>query len=401
MSSERVRAALTKPAPFGVDVDLSKFGVGRTAIVSGEPDRLLAESARQRVGVELEKASYVQVGETVFARAMAAKLAKLGVVVKPLRRALEEDELPRKLAWSIIDPATDKYTAYAYSYGEELGYYVYVPPGVKVPWPIYTCLSLFTGEEVQFAHNIVYVDEGGEAVVTTGCLVPHGVKGGVHIGISEFFVARGAKLAFAMIHAWGEGVYVRPRTAVRVEEGGEYLSYYAVYSPVASLQTYPTVHLAEGARAKLVSVIAGIGSGEYDIGGRAVLEGPGASAELVSRVLAKGGAKVYSRAEVKATAPRAKGHIECLGVLMDSVSSIEAIPILSSTVQEVELSHEAAIGMIAGEKVEYLMSKGFTEEEARAILLRGFLSAEESALPDAVRPEISRIIDYIVKHATG
>lgn len=401
MGSEGVKAALSKPAPFGVDIDLSKFRVERATIASGEPESFVAESAKQRVGVEIEKASYVQVGETVFARVMAAKFAELGVVVKPLRKALEEDELPRKLAWSLVDPATDKYTAYAYSYGGELGYYVYVPPRVKVPWPIYTCLSLFTGDEVQFAHNIVYVDEGGEAVVTTGCLIPHGIKGGVHIGISEFFVARNARLTFAMIHAWGEGVYVRPRTAVKVEQGGEYLSYYVVYSPVASLQTYPAVYLAEGARAKLVSVIAGMSGGEYDIGGRAILEGPGASAELISRVLARSGARVYSRAEVRARAPRTKGHIECLGVLMDSNSTIEAIPVLSSTVQEVELSHEAAIGMLAGEKVEYLMSKGFTEEEARAILLRGFLSAEEGALPEVIRPEIGRIADYIVKHATG
>jgi len=90
-----------------------------------------------------------------------------------------------------------------------------------------------------------------------------------------------------------------------------------------------------------------------------------------------------------------------MGVLLDAASRVEAVPVLTSTVEEVELTHEAAIGMIAGEKVEYLTSKGFTEEEARALLLRGFLSAEEKALPEPLRPEVSRIIDYIVRHATG
>jgi Fe-S cluster assembly scaffold protein SufB len=398
---ERVRRALGKPAPLGVDVDLSRFRLGEARITAGEPDALVEKAARERVGIEAERVSYLQVGETVFARAMARKLASLGVVVKPLRQALGEDSLARELSWKLVDPAADKYTAHAYAYGGELGYYIYVPPGVRVPWPIYTCLSLFTGDEVQFAHNIVYVDEGAEAVVTTGCLVPHGVGGGVHIGISEFYVARGARLTFAMIHAWSEGVYVRPRTAVRVEEGGEYLSYYVVYSPVASIQTYPVVYLGRGAKAKMVSVIAGMGGGEYDIGGGAVIEGEGGSAELISRVLARDGARVYTRSSIEARARGAKGHIECMGVLLDARSRVEAIPTLTSTVEEVELTHEAAIGMIAGEKVEYLMSKGFTEEEARALLLRGFLSAEERALPEPLRPEVSRIIDYIVRHATG
>ena len=89
------------------------------------------------------------------------------------------------------------------------------------------------------------MDEGAEAVVTTGCLVPHGARGGLHIGITEFYVARKAKLVFTMLHSWGEGTHVRPRTVARVEEG-QFISYYAIYSHVASIQAQPRAYLARG-----------------------------------------------------------------------------------------------------------------------------------------------------------
>ncbi|MGC9095901.1 MAG: SufB/SufD family protein [Infirmifilum sp.] len=399
---EKVLKALEKASPYGPDIDLSAYKPAGSVYGLESSMEGLEESVEKKIGVKPGQLSYLQWGETALAKAMSERFKEVGVTVEPLAQALKKYELARRLAWKLIEPDVDKYTAHTFLYGREAGYFVYVPPGVKTPWPVYTCLSLFTGyDEVQHAHNIIYVDEGAEAHVTTGCLVPHGKSGGLHIGVSEFYVAKNAKLVFTMLHSWGEGTHVRPRTVVRVEEGGQYLSYYALYSPVASVQTYPKVYLDKNANAKLVSVVAGTGNGYYDLGGEALLRGENASAELVSRVIASKGSKIYTRAKINASAPGGKGHIECLGLLMDNESIIEAIPVLSSSKQEVQLTHEAAIGMIAGEKIEYLMSKGFSEDEARSILLRGFLAAEVPGIPPAVKVEIDRIIDYIVRHAFG
>jgi Fe-S cluster assembly scaffold protein SufB len=399
---EEVKRALEKPSPYGPDIDLSRYKIDEGGIIYREPSQEITESAREKVGISVEQATYLQVGETVFARAMAEKLFKeYNVVVKPLFKALKEDKLAEKLAWTLLRPDQDKYTAYAYLYGKEAGYYVYVPPGTKVPLPIYTCLSLFTENQVQTTHNIVYLDEGSEAIITTGCLVPHGVKGGLHVGLSEFYVAEKARLIYTMIHSWGEGTHVRPRTVVRVKEGGEYVSYYSVYSPVASIQTYPMVHLEKKASAKLVSVIAGSGPGVYDIGGGAILEGEGSSAELVSRTISSKGSRIISRSSIEALTGGTKGHIECLGVMLDDRSTTETIPVLKTSVEGVELTHEAAIGMLSGEKLEYLLARGFTEEEARSILLRGYLTLEVKGIPPSIKAEIDRITDYVIKHALG
>jgi len=399
---DRVREALSKRSPYGPDVDLDAYRLGKPE-VGGDVSRSgeAGEVFRRQLGLEGEQIAYLQVEQRAFYSTISSLLSKYGVVVKPLSVAVEEDEIAGRLAWSLIPPDTDKYTAAAHLYGGELGYYVYVPEGVRLPVPIFTCLGIFSERSAQFAHNVVYVDRGAEAYVTTGCLIPHGVRGGLHVGVSEFFVGEGGRLVFTMLHSWAPGTHVRPRTAVRVDKNGEYVSYYAIYSPVKSIQAYPTVFLGEGSTTHMVSVVSGSEGGVYDIGGRAVIKGEGATAEIVSRILARGGADVTSRAEIVSKAGRSKGHIECLGLLLDDASSISSIPVISSGVQDAELTHEAAIGTLRGEEVEYLMSKGLSEEEARSLLIRGFVMVETPRLPEKARASIEKIMELVVKEATG
>ncbi|MEM1529078.1 MAG: SufD family Fe-S cluster assembly protein, partial [Desulfurococcaceae archaeon] len=280
------------------------------------------------------------------------------------------------------------------------GYFIYVPPYTKVPVPIYTCLAITSNNTVQFAHNVVYVDEGSEANVVTGCAIPHGVYSGVHVGVSEFYVARNAKLTFTMVHAWAEGLHVRPRTRVSVDEGGEYVSYYVTYSPVASIQTYPVVNLGKNARAYLASIIASSKSGVYDIGSGSVLEAPGASVENASRVIARDESSVYARAEIEALESDTRGHVECLGLLLSPKATISSIPIITSRKQGAVLSHEAAIGLIAQKEIDYLMSRGFTEEEAKAVLVRGFMNIE-APIPPVIKKQVDTILDVVTKYAVG
>jgi len=300
-----------------------------------------------------------------------------------------------------LRPDLDKYTAATYLYGGEIGYFIYVPPNVKVPIPIYTCLAITSDEKIQFAHNIVYVDEGAEAHLVTGCAVPHGIRDGLHIGISEFYVGRNARLTFSMIHAWSEKLHVRPRTSVNVEEGGEYVSYYIIYSPVASIQTYPMVRVSRDGKAYLANIIAASGNGIYDIGSKVQLLGNNSSTEIVSRVVARGKSKTYARAAIEAYTSNTKGHIECLGLLLSENAQISSIPVITSKKPGALLSHEAAIGIIAEKELEYLMSRGFTEEEARAILIRGFMSIDVPGIPRSIKIEVNRILDLVTRYAVG
>lgn len=397
---EDIKRALERPAIYGPDIDLSKFKMEEASIDESTSLDPAITSATPRVGLSVDRLVYAQANERALYTAMARALSKYGVVVVPTVNAIRSSPRARELSWALVDPATDKYTASAYLYGGEVGYFIYVPPNTKVPVPIYTCLAIVTNNTVQFAHNVVYIDEGAEADLITGCTIPHGVRDGVHIGVSEFYVARNAKLTFTMIHAWTEGLHVRPRTAVRVDEGGTYVNYYVTYSPVASLQTYPVIYLKRGARAYMASIVASSKGGIYDIGSQIVLKEEGSSAENISRVVARDESKVYARAEINAEESNTRGHIECLGLLLSPSAMISSIPIITSKKQGALLSHEAAIGLIAQREIDYLMSRGFTEEEAKAVIIRGFMSVDVP-IPQVVKREVDRILDIVTKQATG
>ncbi len=404
MDRQVIEKALSKPSPYGPDIDLSRYRLGKPEI--GEVNELDIDprlnETLNRVGFRnVNRLSYIQVNESAKYRIMEEYLRKYGVRIIPLRKALDEIDFARKLSWNLIRPDLDKYTAATYLYGGEIGYFIYVPPNVKVPIPIYTCLAITSDEKIQFAHNIVYVDEGAEAHLVTGCAVPHGIRDGLHIGISEFYVGRNARLTFSMIHAWSEKLHVRPRTSVNVEEGGEYVSYYIIYSPVASIQTYPMVRVNRDGKAYLANIVAASGNGIYDIGSKVQLFGNNSSAEIVSRVVARGKSKTYARSAIEAYTSNTKGHIECLGLLLSENAQISSIPVITSKKPGALLSHEAAIGVIAEKELEYLMSRGFTEEEARAILIRGFMSIDVPGIPRSIKIEVNRILDLVTKFAVG
>ncbi|MEM2021600.1 MAG: SufD family Fe-S cluster assembly protein [Zestosphaera sp.] len=402
MSHEELVKALNKPSQYGPDVDLGRFNVSparEEAFSESDVERI---STRLGIGREVfRKAEYLQVNESIAFRAMSEKLVQHGAVILATSDALKKLDWVNKYSWRLISPDRDKYTAATRLYGGELGYFIYVPSGVKIKDPIHTCLFITRRNYAQLLHNIVIVDEDAELNLITGCGVPDQPMNSLHVGLSEFYVGRGGKLSFTMIHAWAPGMVVRPRTAVEVLEGGEYVSYYVIYSPVESLQTYPKVSLRDNARATLNSVVIGEGKGIYDVGSAIVLSGRGASGEVLSRNLGKDNSLIYARSRIEGSAGPSRGHIECLGLLESDDALIESLPELSSLTPEAVLTHEAAIGKISEELINYLLSKGFSDDEARAAVIKGFLNIEEPRLPPQIREIIKRTIEYVASRATG
>ena len=158
--------------------------------------------------------------------------------------------------------------------------------------------------------------------------------------------------------------------------------------------------MEKNAKAYLASIIASSKTGVYDIGASSILEEPGASAENISRVVARDESSVYARAEIEALESNTKGHIECLGLLLSPRAFISSIPIITSRKQGAVLSHEAAIGLIAQREIDYLMSRGFTEDEAKAVLVRGFMNID-APIPPTIKNQVGQILDMDAKHAVG
>ena len=246
----------------------------------------------------------------------------------------------------------------------------------------------------QKVHNIIIAEEGSHLHIITGCTVDMHIKGGMHIGISEFFVKKNASITFTMVHNWAEGVEARPRSVAHVAEGGTFINNYICMKPVKLLQLYPAVHLlGKGARCSAGSIVMGKKNSVIDIGFRVFLKGWGTSAESIARAVARDESKIYARGHLVGEVPNIKAHLECRGLVLSPKAMIDAIPELEAKQENLEMSHEAAVGKIAEREILYLMSRGLSEDEATSAIIRGFLKVEMSGLPARLQAEVKKLTE--------
>ena len=315
-----------------------------------------------------------------------------GVEIAPISYALFKHDGLRDYYWKIMDRERDTFTELA-AKRKEGGYFIRSEKGAKVNYPVQACMYLETNALAQDVHNVVIAEEGSELNIISGCASGPNVRSGLHVGVSEMYVKRGATLSFTMVHDWAEEMSVRPRTTVVVEEGGCYISNYICLKPAKDLQMYPTVYLnGENSVATFNTVLmAGPGS-KMDTGSRVYLRGRGSRAEIVSRSVSTGGT-VYARGHLIGEAAGVRAHLECNGLLLSDSGMIHAVPELEARHKDLEMSHEAAVGKINQEETEYLMARGLYEAKAQSLIVKGFLSLDIIGLPDALRGDIEKIIE--------
>ena len=391
--AEKVRH---KKAALGPDIDLDEFEKASVPHQSlAEKDFCTLPEQEQKhltmAGLDL---SMKERGGTFFQKdssVVHCKTKQEGIEVIPIRQALKEHAWIRDYYWKLVSVDTDKYTASA-ELDLQDGYVIRALPGSRTVYPVQACLYLDKDGLQQTVHNIIIAEEDSELHIITGCATSPHLKRGAHVGISEFYVQKNAKLSFTMIHNWAEDMVVRPRSVAQVEAGGLFLNNYICMKPVRSLQMYPTTHLiGEDAVARFYSIIVGSAGSEYDVGGRVFLKKPGTRAEIVARTISNGG-KIMARGHLIGEVPDIKAHLECKGLLLNG-GVIHAIPELEGHADGVEMSHEAAVGKIAQEEIAYLMSRGLSEEEATSTIVRGFLNVDIPGLPPQLKAEIDRAIE--------
>jgi Fe-S cluster assembly scaffold protein SufB len=388
---EKARKAREKKAVYGTDVDLESYESGAKAHEEVERAEDLpgeVKKAALDVGVALEReasGAYVQMDQTpVIARSQFE-----GVEILDTAAALKKYSYLQDYWWRLVAPDADKYTADV-AQSPPAGYFVRAKRGQKTIFPVKSCLYLGSTNLNQRVHNIIIAEEGSELHVITGCTTPAHVQRGLHIGVSEFFIQRGAHVSFTMIHSWGREVEVRPRTGILLEEGASLSNNYILLRPVKTLQTFPTATLAGPKSVASFNTVIYAAMGNIDVGSNVLLNAPETSAESISRVVSVGG-EVIARGRMTGTVPGARAHLECIGLLLSERGRIYSIPELDGKSKDLDMSHEAAVGRISEEELEYLMARGLTPEEATSVIVRGFLDVEIKGLPEELRQEIKSI----------
>jgi len=391
---KRARAALRKSPAYGDDIDLGAYESAPQEEVETETLEDLGPELKESMleaGVipsgEGRSGSFLMLDNTPVHTSMVGP----GVELMPLSRAMEKYSWLEEYAWKLVPVDADKYTARTYLEGAD-GYFIRALPGHQVRLPVQTCLLLKKQNASQFVHNIIIVEEGASLEVVTGCTTRKGVERGIHLGISEIYIKDGASLTFSMIHNWAEQIDVRPRTVISIGASASFVNNYVVLRPVKSVQSFPTARLeGEGAVARFNTVAIAHPGSTLDLGSRAVLSARKARAEIISRTITTGGT-VYARGHLVGEAKEIKAHLECKGLILKEGGVQLAIPELEARVPDVEMTHEAAVGKIAQDQVEYLMARGLDTGQAVGMIVRGFLEGGIKGLPQNLKDEIDRAV---------
>jgi len=378
---------------FSSEVDLCDYTFEGSDAPSLPDLSQVSQEDRQQLrmaGVDVDEAdrsgTYLQFDRTkVHCQARHPDVQILGI-----KEALDRYQGLPEYYWKALEPDKDEFTRETAKVVHG-GYFIRTKKGATIPHPVQSCLFIKGQDVAQSVHNIVVVEEDSEVHIITGCATAHGVQSALHLGISEFYVKKNGRLTFTMVHNWGEEVAVRPRTVAHVEENGVFVSNYILLKPVRTIQSYPAVCLnGPGGVARFNSVIVAPAGSHVDTGNKIVLNAPNTRGEIISKTITTGGT-IIARGFIGGHAVPARGHLECKGLILGQ-GVIHAIPELVGSVPGVELSHEAAVGKIAQEEIEYLMARGLDEEEATSTIVRGFLNVDIMGLPEELKESIEKTI---------
>ena len=332
------------------------------------------------------------------------EVAAQGVVYTDMESALtgEYADMVKKHFMKLVTPRDHKFAALHGAVWSG-GSFVYVPPGVSVEIPLQSYFRLNAPGAGQFEHTLIIVDEGAYLHFIEGCSAPKYNVANLHAGCVELFVGKNAKLRYSTIENWSKNMYNLNTKRALVEEGGtiEWVSG-SFGSHVSYL--YPmSVLNGEGARAEFTGItFAGKGQ-NLDTGTKVVHNATKTTSYVNTKSISKdGGISTFrSSVVVKPQAKQSKSAVSCQSLMLDDISRSDTIPAMDIRTKDADVGHEARIGRISDEAVFYLMSRGISEEEARAMIVSGFADNVSKELPLEYAVEMNNLIRLEMKGSIG
>ena len=363
----------------------------------------------ERLGIpQAERAALAGVGaqydsEVVYHN-VKAEVAAQGVVYTDMESALTGPyaELVRKHFMKLVPPTDHKFAALHGAVWSG-GSFVYVPEGVSVEIPLQSYFRLNAPGAGQFEHTLIIVEKGAYLHFIEGCSAPKYNVANLHAGCVEIYVGENARVRYSTIENWSKNMYNLNTKRALVEEGGtiEWVSG-SFGSHVGCL--YPmSVLKGDNSRMEFTGVtFAGAGQ-NLDTGAKVVHIGRNTSSYMNTRSISKsGGISTFrSSVVVEKGAKGAKSAVSCQSLMLDSESRSDTIPTMDIRTRDAAIGHEAKIGAISNEAVFYLMSRGMSEEDARALIVSGFADNVSKELPLEYAVEMNNLIRLEMKGSIG
>ena len=363
----------------------------------------------ERLGIpQAERKSLAGVGaqydsELVYHN-VKAEVAAQGVVYTDLESAMhgEYADMIQKHFMKLVKPNDHKFAALHGAVWSG-GSFVYVPPGVSVEIPLQSYFRLNAPGAGQFEHTLIIVDEGAYLHFIEGCSAPKYNVANLHAGCVELFVGKNAKLRYSTIENWSKNMYNLNTKRAIVEEGGvmEWVSG-SFGSHVSYL--YPmTILKGKNSRMEFTGITFAGNGQNLDTGAKVVHTGANTSSYINTKSISKdGGISTFrSSVQIAEGAEHSKAAVSCQSLMLDGISRSDTIPAMDIRCGSADVGHEAQIGRISDEAVFYLMSRGISEEDARAMIVSGFADNVSKELPLEYAIEMNNLIRLEMKGSIG
>ncbi|MGX7828689.1 Fe-S cluster assembly protein SufB [Actinokineospora sp. 24-640] len=395
----------------GIDFDNIKYFVRSTEKQAQSWEDLPEEikNTYDRLGIpEAEKARLVsgvaaQYESEVVYHKINEELEKQGVIFLDTDTALREHpELFEEYYGSVIPHGDNKFSALNGSVWSG-GSFIYVPKGVHVEIPLQAYFRINTENMGQFERTLIIVDEGAYVHYVEGCTAPIYSSDSLHSAVVEIVVKKGGRCRYTTIQNWSNNVYNLVTKRAKAEAGAtmEWID-----GNIGSKVTmkYPAVFLmGEHAKGEVLS-IAFAGEGQHqDAGAKMVHMAPHTSSTIVSKSVARGGGRTSYRGlvQVNKRAHHSRSTVKCDALLVDQISRSDTYPYVDIREDDVQMGHEATVSKVSDDQLFYLMSRGLTEDEAMAMVVRGFVEPIARELPMEYALELNRLIELQMEGAVG
>ncbi len=314
----------------------------------------------------------------------------------------EHPELLREYFGKIIPPTDNKFAALNSAVWSG-GSFIYVPPGVKIDFPLQAYFRINAEQMGQFERTLIIVDEGAEVHYVEGCTAPMYTTESLHSAVVEVIVKKNGRCRYTTIQNWANNIYnlVTKRAMAYQDSLMEWVD-----GNLGSRLTmkYPAVYMMEpGARGEILSIAFSSKGQHQDAGAKVVHCAPNTKSRIISKSISKNGGRSSYRGlcKVEDGATGCKSNVVCDALILDSESRSDTYPYIEVDEQDVQVEHEASVSRIGEEQLFYLMSRGLSEAEASSMIVSGFIEPLIKELPMEYAVEMNRLIELQMEGSVG
>ncbi|PKM57085.1 MAG: Fe-S cluster assembly protein SufB [Firmicutes bacterium HGW-Firmicutes-3] len=361
-----------------------------------------------RLGIpKAERESLAGVGaqydsEVVY-HSIQDNLLKQGVIYTDMETAIREHEdIVKAYFMKLVRPQDHKFAALHGAVWSG-GSFVYVPEGVEVKFPLQSYFRLNAPGAGQFEHTLIIVEKGASLHFIEGCSAPKYDVVNLHAGCVELNVKEGAKLRYSTIENWSRNMYNLNTKRSIVDKDGTMEWVSGSFGSRVSMLYPMSILRGERARCEFTGITFA-GQGQYlDTGSKVIHAAPYTTSNINSKSISKDGGHAFYRGLMRVTpgAHHCKSTVSCESLMLDNLSVSDTLPIIELANDDIDIGHEAKIGRISDEAIFYLMSRGISEVEAKAMIVRGFVEPITKELPLEYAVELNQLINLEFEGSIG